>query len=109
MRIQETSEQIEKIVVEAFDGDVQIGTADLIIDTHAEGKPAALVESVEVIENRRRQGFGKMLMLRLVELASDRGCYKIVLQCADHNIPFYNACGFHVHQTGMRRNLYKEQ
>ena len=106
MKIQETSKQIEKIVIEAFGGGVQIGTAEVIIDPHIEGKPAALVESVEVIENRRRQGIGKILMLRLVELAKERGCYKVVLQCADHNVPFYKACGFHTHQNGMRRNLF---
>ncbi len=108
MRIQETSKQIEKFIVEAFDGDIQIGTAEVIIDPHTEGKPAALVESVEVIESRRRQGIGKILMLRLIELAVERGCYKVVLQCADHNIQFYEECGFHVHQNGMRRNLYEE-
>lgn len=109
MRIQERSKQIEKITVEAYDGDARIGVADLIIDPHIEGKPAALVESVEVIENRRRQGIGKALMQRLVELADKRGCYKVVLQCADHNISFYKDCGFQVHQNGMRKNLYKEE
>jgi len=108
MRIQETSKHIEKIVVEALEGDIQIGTAEVIIDPHAKGKPAALVESVEVIESRRRQGIGKLLMLRLIELADERGCYKVVLQCAGHNIPFYKECGFHVHQNGMRRNLYEK-
>lgn len=109
MRIQETSNQIEKIVVQAFDGDIQIGTAELIINPCTEGKSAALAESIEVIENRRRQGFGKILMMRLIELAKRRDCYKLVLQCADHNIPFYKACGFHVHQNGMRMNLYEEE
>lgn len=108
MRIQETSKQIEKVTVEAFDGDIKIGTADLIIDPHAEGKPFALVESVEVVESRRRQGIGKLLMLRLVKLADERGCYKLVLQCAEHNIPFYKECGFLTHQKGMRRHLYEE-
>lgn len=108
MKIQETSKQIEKIVVEAFEEDVKIGTADIIIDPHSEGKPAALVESVEVVENHRRQGIGKMLMLHLIDLAIQRGCYKLVLQCADHNIPFYESCGFRTHQNGMRKNLYEE-
>lgn len=108
MRLTEEQKHIEKIIVKAFDGNIQIGTAAVLIDPHIDGKPSALVESVEVIENRRRQGIGKMLMLYLIELANDRDCYKLVLQCVNHNVPFYKACGFHVHQNGMRRNLYEE-
>ncbi len=52
----------------------------------------AHVEDVCVKESFRKQGIGKMLMKHLFEEAKKRNCYKVTLDCAEHNIPFYKAC-----------------
>ena len=102
MRIQETSKQIEKIIVEAFEGDVRIGAASALIDLKPTGKPAVLLEDVEVEEEYRQQGVGRALVQHIVKLAVEFGCYKVVLQCSIHNIPFYEKCGFRIWENGMR-------
>lgn len=30
----------------------------------------------------------------LVAYAQSQGCYKVILDCADSNVPFYERCGF---------------
>lgn len=41
---------------------------------------------------------GRNLGLRVVDQlktwAGEAGCYKIILDCAAHNVPFYNKLGF---------------
>lgn len=51
----------------------------------------AHIEDVCVRTSHRRQGLGKQLMLHLIKQAQH--CYKITLDCAKENIPFYQACG----------------
>lgn len=55
----------------------------------------AHIEDVCVKKELRRMGLGKTLVLKLLERAREvEGCYKITLDCADNNIPFYESCGF---------------
>lgn len=63
------------------------------------------VEDVVVHPDFRGRGIGKALVARLVEEAREDGCYKIVLDCLDHNIKCYEECGFHIAQTQMRMDL----
>ena len=52
----------------------------------------AHIEDVCVSESQRGKGYGKKLMNKLYEEARAHGCYKITLDCADHNVGFYEAC-----------------
>lgn len=54
----------------------------------------AHIEDVIVDENYRKQGFGKMIIKHLIEIAEKNNCYKISLDCSDDNIRFYELCGF---------------
>ena len=82
-----------------------VGRGCLVIDRKMEGKPAGLVEDIWVHEDYRKQGLGKDIMRRLKEIAEKKECYKMVLICAEHNIPFYESCGFYKHQVGMRLDV----
>ena len=53
----------------------------------------AHIEDVCVSEKYRDQGFGKKMILKLFERAKEKECYKVTLDCADHNIIFYEKCG----------------
>ncbi len=65
-----------------------------------------LVEDVVVAQTHRGQGVGKLLMYNAVDFAKGRwNCYKIVLDCDDNNIPFYESCGFYRHEYQMRMDL----
>ena len=37
---------------------------------------------------------GRKIVQHLTELARERGCYKVILDCAEGNTGFYAKCGF---------------
>jgi glucosamine-phosphate N-acetyltransferase len=52
----------------------------------------AHIEDVCVKESFRKQGIGKLLMKHIFDEAKKLNCYKVTLDCAEHNTPFYRAC-----------------
>ncbi|KAF6252261.1 acyl-CoA N-acyltransferase, partial [Scenedesmus sp. NREL 46B-D3] len=72
-----------------------LGTACLIIERkfiHSCGK-VGHIEDVVVDAAARGHKVGQRLIDELVCVAKQRGCYKVILDCAEHNIPFYEKCG----------------
>ena len=65
----------------------------------------AQIEDVVVDTCSRGYGFGKMITDALVDKARERGAYKVILSCSEHNEPFYNKCGFRKHESTMRIDL----
>jgi len=53
----------------------------------------AHIEDVCVKAAYRRQGIGQQLVRHVIQEAKRAGCYKLTLDCADTNVPFYVACG----------------
>ena len=37
---------------------------------------------------------GHLLMRKLAEVSKDAGCYKVILDCSEDNVEFYEKCGF---------------
>jgi ribosomal protein S18 acetylase RimI-like enzyme len=73
-----------------------IGSVTIFIETkiiHNFGK-VAHVEDVIVDNTYRGKGLGKMLVQKCIDYAQKHDCYKIILNCSDENIPFYEKCGF---------------
>lgn len=66
------------------------------------GSRMGLIEDVAVDPEARGLGLGKLLIESLVELGVEKGCYKVVLNCSDHNVPFYEKCGFYKAENQMR-------
>jgi phosphinothricin acetyltransferase len=60
-----------------------------------------LIEDVAVNENYRGKGIGKKLVQKLIELASDKKCDKIVLNSSEKNSTFYKKIGFEKNQIQM--------
>lgn len=83
------------------------GTITLLLERkfiHAGG----LVAHIEDVATRRgweRHGIGRALVDYAVQEAKKAGCYKIILDCSNKNIPFYEKCGFRVSGLCMRRDL----
>ncbi|KAF6250858.1 hypothetical protein COO60DRAFT_1464780 [Scenedesmus sp. NREL 46B-D3] len=72
-----------------------LGTASLIIERkfiHSCGK-VGHIEDVVVDAAARGHKVGQRLIDELVCVAKQRGCYKVILDCAEHNIPLYEKCG----------------
>ena len=52
------------------------------------------IEDIVISDSYRKQGLGKQMIDHLVHIAKLSGCYKVILNCAMHNVDFYKKCGF---------------
>jgi glucosamine-phosphate N-acetyltransferase len=50
------------------------------------------IEDVVVHHKYRTQGYGKMIIKYLINIGIQRDCCKIILNCNEINIPFYEKC-----------------
>jgi glucosamine-phosphate N-acetyltransferase len=92
-------------LVAEIDGAI-VGTASLIIELkfiHRGGK-VGHVEDVGVHSEHAGKGIGTELVRRLTEIAAERGCYKVILNCQDRLLPFYGRIGYRRHDNGMRHD-----
>ena len=96
-------------VIVAVDNDVVIGTGSILIERKflRGGGIVGHIEDVVVDKTERSLGIGKALIGRCVEAAKDFGCYKVILDCSEQNIPFYIKCGLTPHSYCMRINMEK--
>jgi len=87
-----------------IDDDVVIGTASWIIEPkflHG-GSNVVHVEDVAVLKERQGEGIGRQLMDYIIGEAQ---AYKLILDCSEHNVPFYEKCGLHRDGVCMRVNF----
>lgn len=77
-------------------------TASLLIENKINGKNAAHIEDVVVSKVYRGLGLGGAMIKRLIDVARDKECYKIILNCSDKNVPFYDHLGFTKIDNGMK-------
>ena len=59
------------------------------------------IEDIVVDNTYRGKNLGLRLINVLRELASINGCYKVILDCSDSNVKFYEKCGFKVKERQM--------
>ena len=52
------------------------------------------IEDVVVDHGLRGKSIGRRIVSKLVDFARACGCYKVILDCAEHNVAFYSKCGF---------------
>jgi len=73
-----------------------IGTATLILEQKFIRQCAlkGRVEEVVVDESARGTGLGKYLVLACTRLSKQLGVYKTTLECAPHNVKFYEKAGY---------------
>jgi len=71
-----------------------LGSATFFILNKIHCNPLAIVEDVIITTNYRGKGLGKYIINFIEKKTQELGCYKIILNCRDHNIQFYEKCGF---------------
>jgi len=73
-----------------------IGTAVLLVQLNLShsGQPYGHIENVVIDQAQRGNGVGIKMIEYLTRQARKENCYKIILNCAKHNIPFYKKCNF---------------
>ena len=52
------------------------------------------IEDVVTHNDHRRKGLAKRILQELQAAARGFGCYKVILDCAEHNVPVYERAGF---------------
>ena len=80
-----------------------IGSITLIIENkiiHNFGK-VCHIEDVVVDKNTRGLGLGRKLLDFAKEFSKKNNCYKIILNCNEKNIIFYEKCGFEKKEVEM--------
>lgn len=83
------------------------GTASIFIEPkfiHA-GGVVGHIEDVAVHPDSQKRGIGKALILHLLDECQKFRCYKVILDCAEATIPFYEKLGFHRWERAMRIDL----
>ncbi len=80
-----------------------VATASILIEPkfiHKLGY-VAHIEDVVVTKTVRSTGLGKMIISKLISIAKENKCYKIILNCSEQNVGFYEKCGFKKHSSQM--------
>lgn len=70
-----------------------VGFGTYILETKVRGGVVGHIEDIVCKENYRGCGIGRKVVESLINHAQLRGCYKVTLQCKEHNIGFYEAIG----------------
>ncbi|KAG2172873.1 hypothetical protein INT43_000223 [Umbelopsis isabellina] len=52
------------------------------------------IEDIAVDGNQQGKKFGIKIIEALKYIGEHTGCYKVILDCSEKNIPFYEKCGF---------------
>lgn len=84
-----------------------IGTCSLLVERkfiHAGGR-VGHIEDVSVAASAQRQGIGTALVRHAIAEAKRAGCYKVILDCFDDLVGFYERMGFKPFNRGLRLNL----
>jgi len=97
---------LHQIFVYEDEGEI-VGTATLLVENKLlhYGSRVGHIEDVVVNKHKRLKGVGRELIEKCVEHAKYTQCYKIILDCSDDNVPFYESCGFRVAERCMRLDL----
>lgn len=95
-----------KIFVAIKDTDI-VGSITAIIEQkfiHNGGK-ICHIEDVVTRKGFQNLGIGSVLVKKVLEVARQEKCYKVILNCSESNSSFYKKLGFYKHDIGMRYNI----
>ena len=83
------------VAVAQVDGAI-VGASTLFIESKFihDGGLVGHIEDVAVAADFQGRGVGKKIIQYVMNMAKERGCYKIVLGCTDDVKPFYEKLGF---------------
>jgi glucosamine-phosphate N-acetyltransferase len=94
-----------KIIV-YIDNNNVIGAGTIFKLNKIHNNPVGQIEDVMIDENYRNKGIGKKIIDKLTHIAlNDFKCYKVILNCLNNNIEFYEKCNFYNSGVQMRYNV----
>lgn len=80
-----------------------VGYGSIVIETKIRGGKMGHVEDIVSHPGFRRKGIGKAVVDALLDVAKANGCYKVALQCKEHNVEFYEKCNYEISGVAMQR------
>ncbi len=85
------------------DNNTIIATGKLLIEykLHNNLSNMGHIEDVVVSKKYRGNNFGKLLIKKLIDKARELNCYKVVANCNEDNIIFYEKCNMKIKGTEM--------
>jgi glucosamine-phosphate N-acetyltransferase len=101
------SETVYSNIYVAYTNNKIVGTITLLVEPkiiHNAGK-VGHIEDVVVHTKYRKRGIGKLLIDHVKTVAKEKECYKIILDCDEHNIGFYEKSGFKTKGVCMRFDI----
>jgi len=93
--------------IPTLNSDTIIGSITLLIEPKIihNGSSVGHIEDVVVSRSCRGNGVGTMLIKHVVNKAKEKGCYKVILDCDEKNIKFYEKEGFKQKGVCMRLDI----
>ena len=80
-----------------------VGYGSVVMEQKIRGGKFGHVEDIAVDPNYKKNGIAKIIVDSLFDLAKLEGCYKVSLQCQEHNIEFYKKCNYELSGLAMQR------
>ena len=93
-------------VIESEDKVIATATLHILNKFIHNGNRSGLIEDVAVSKEHRNEGYGELLINHCLSEAKKFNCYKVILNCKDELIPFYEKNGFYKNNNEMRYNFY---
>ncbi|GBC27751.2 glucosamine 6-phosphate N-acetyltransferase [Rhizophagus irregularis DAOM 181602=DAOM 197198] len=59
------------------------------------------IEDIAVDKNQQGKKLGLRVIQALKYIGAKTGCYKVILDCSEKNVPFYEKCGFQKKEVEM--------
>ena len=81
-----------------------VGYGSIVIETKIRGGKMGHIEDIVSHSLFRKKGIGKAVVDALFNIAKENGCYKVALQCKEHNIKFYENCNYE--QSGVAMQVF---
>ena len=84
-----------------------IATSSVLIENkflHC-GSRVGHIEDVVGDRDARGIGLGQKIVEHCIDYCRDVGCYKVILDCSNKNVPFYINCGMYLSENCMRIDL----
>jgi glucosamine-phosphate N-acetyltransferase len=87
--------------------EVVIGTTTLLVEPKFifNGGSVGHIEDVSIRRGYQNMGLGRRLVMHATRVAKEMGCVKIVLDCSDETMPFYEKLGFSYQDNCMKKFL----
>ncbi|WP_187968013.1 GNAT family N-acetyltransferase [Aquibium microcysteis] len=110
MTLRQTAADPGSAVLVGYLGDDPVASCAVVVVPSGtrSGKPSALIENLVTHPERRRRGYGRVVLQAGLALARDAGCFRAtVLTTTLDDVPaaFLLACGFERSANGFRQKL----